>query len=126
MERQDTQDREKLAAGWRELSEEVISGMREWRDGHPKATFREIETALDERLSRLRAQMLQDTALASSQADWREQPKAERPTCPECGSPLQSRGQHTRHLAVDGGQEITLERTYGTCPKCKGGVFPPR
>lgn len=28
---------------WRTLSEEVISGMKEWRDQHPKATLREIE-----------------------------------------------------------------------------------
>lgn len=120
------QDSEKVGAGWRELSEEVMSGMREWREGHPKATFREIETALDERLSRLRTQMLQDTALSSSQTDWSHRPRTERPTCPECGTPLVSRGQHTRHLQVDGGHEVALERTYGTCPKCKGGIFPPR
>jgi len=23
------------------------------------------------------------------------------------------------------GREIELERTYGTCPKCGSGVFPP-
>src|SRR5437588_275224 len=31
---------------WKELSEEVISGMLEWRLQHPKATFREIEGAI--------------------------------------------------------------------------------
>ena len=82
-------DTEKFMQGWRELSEQVISGMRDWREGHPRATFREIETELDERLSRLRAKMLQDTALASNQADWSERPKAQRPTCPECGTPLE-------------------------------------
>jgi ribosomal protein S27AE len=117
---------EKLGQGWQEQSEEVISGMREWREQHPKATFREIETELDERLSRLRAKMLQDTALSSSQADWSQLPKAQRPVCPQCGTPLHSRGKHTRHLQTDGGQEVTLQRTYGTCPKCGGGVFPPR
>jgi hypothetical protein len=34
---------------WHNLSEEVISGMKEWRDQHPKATLQEIEEALDER-----------------------------------------------------------------------------
>ncbi len=43
---------------WRELSEEVISGMKEWRDQHPKATLREIEEALDERLGKMRARRL--------------------------------------------------------------------
>lgn len=117
---------EKLGQGWREESEEVISGMREWREQHPRATFREIETELDERLSRLRAKMLQDTVLASAQADWGERPKAQRPTCPECDIPLVSRGKRTRSLQTDGGQEVALERTYGTCPKCGSGLFPPR
>jgi len=30
---------------WHSLSEEVISGMKEWRDQHPKATLQEIEKA---------------------------------------------------------------------------------
>ncbi len=40
---------------WQELSTEVLSEMKEWRLQHPKATLREIEAALDERLARLRA-----------------------------------------------------------------------
>ncbi|MHB8599435.1 MAG: hypothetical protein ACYDER_21815 [Ktedonobacteraceae bacterium] len=34
---------------WRKLSEEVLSGMKEWRQAHPEATFREIEEAVTER-----------------------------------------------------------------------------
>ena len=62
---------EELGSGWQELSEEAISGMKEWRLANPKAAFAEIETELDLRLAKLRARMLQDTALASSAADWR-------------------------------------------------------
>ena len=58
-----------LDARWRVLTEEVITGMQEWRQQHPKATFREIETALDERLARVRARMLEDAALLSRSAD---------------------------------------------------------
>jgi hypothetical protein len=47
---------------WEELSEEVLSGMKEWRHAHPTATFRESEDAVHERMSRLEAQLLQDTA----------------------------------------------------------------
>ena len=54
---------------WRELAEDVLTGMKEWRLQHPKATWREIEAALDERLSRVRARMLQDLALASAMTD---------------------------------------------------------
>jgi hypothetical protein len=43
---------------WHKLSEEVMSGMKEWRLRHPKATLSEIEDALDERLSKMRARML--------------------------------------------------------------------
>jgi hypothetical protein len=32
------------------MSEEVISGITEWRQQHPKATFREIEEEVDKRL----------------------------------------------------------------------------
>jgi hypothetical protein len=76
--------------GWRELAEEILTGMKEWRLQHPKATWNEIETALDERLGRMgrsgpvyrapclgasppcagRAKMLQDMALASTTTDW--------------------------------------------------------
>ncbi len=28
---------------WRELSEQILTDMTEWRRSHPKATFREIE-----------------------------------------------------------------------------------
>jgi hypothetical protein len=34
---------------WQKLSEEVLVGMKDWRMQHPKATFQEIEEALDER-----------------------------------------------------------------------------
>ena len=44
---------------WRTLNEEVITGMKEWRLQHPRATLTEIEAALDERLARLRARMLE-------------------------------------------------------------------
>jgi len=42
---------------WEALSHEILTGMREWRSQHPKATLREIEVALDQHLSRLRARL---------------------------------------------------------------------
>ena len=55
---------------WRVLSDEVLTGVRDWRTAHPRATFAEIEAAVEERLSGLRAQLLQDVALASAAAAW--------------------------------------------------------
>ena len=45
-------------AQWEQLAEEVMSGMKEWRLQHPKASLREIERALDERLGKMRARMV--------------------------------------------------------------------
>jgi len=111
---------------WEALSAEILTGMREWRLQHPKATMREIEAALDERWYRLRARMLQDVALESVAADWNDVQAAERPTCRLCGTPLILRGKHPRQLKTYGGQTLTLQRSYGLCPSCKKGLFPPR
>ena len=108
---------------WREVSDEVLSSMKAWRLQHPRATLREIEAAIDERLDGLRARMLEDAALASSAAAW-EAP-ATAPVCPTCGTPLQDRGDHSRELVTQGGQTVTLNRAYGVCPTCGGGLFPP-
>jgi hypothetical protein len=111
---------------WEALSHDVLTGMREWRLQHPKATLREIEVALDEHLSRLRARMLQDVALQSVAADWKLAQATDRPTCRVCGTPLILRGKRARQLKTQGGQQITLDRSYGLCPTCKKGLFPPR
>jgi hypothetical protein len=113
-------------SNWEALSHEILSGIREWRQEHPKATLREIELALDERLAPLRARMLQDVALQSRVADATTVAEAERPLCAVCGTPLVLRGKRARHLKTVGGQELTLERSYAVCPTCKKGLFPPR
>ena len=111
-------------ARWQALSEAVQSEMKAWRLQHPRATFSEIETALDEQLDRQRARMLEDMALASEVADLSLLPLEERPTCPHCGAPMNSRGKEERCLQTEGDQEITLKRSYGVCPTCKVGFFP--
>jgi len=110
---------------WQALAAEVLTGMKEWRIQHPQATLREIEAALDERLARMRAWMLQDTALASEIADLSQLAREARPVCPDCGTPLGPRGKSERHLQTHGGQEVVLERSYGVCPTCQAGFFPP-
>ncbi len=112
-------------AKWNALAEEVTSGMKEWRLQHPKATLREIEQALDERLAKMRARMLQDAALASAAADLKDAPEEERPVCPECGALLAGRGTAVRELTTQHNQTVALTRSYGVCPKCGAGFFPP-
>ena len=111
---------------WETLSQDVLTGMREWRLQHPKATLREIELALDAHLARLRARMLQDVALQSVAADWKQAGAPDRPSWRVCGTPLILRGKRARQLKTHGGQQITLHRSYGLCPTCKKGLFPAR
>ena len=111
---------------WHHLTEEIMTGMREWRNLHPKASLREIECELDARWARVRARMLEDMALASAAADWADTPTALHPTCPDCGTPLQLRGSDTRTLQTHGDQSLVLHRRYGVCPACGAGLFPPR
>jgi len=108
---------------WSGLSAEIISGMTEWREQHPKATFREIEEELDKRLSELRARMLSDAAISSVQADW--QGASQQVACPACGAKLERKGKKKRKLQTRGGREVEIERKYGVCSKCGQGIFPP-
>jgi ribosomal protein S27AE len=99
--------------------------MADWRAAHPKATFSEIEAALDERLNQVRARVLAELALASAATEVAGGPGAERPTCPRCGGALHARGASERTLLTQGGAEVRLQRTYATCPECGDGTFPP-
>jgi hypothetical protein len=112
-------------AQWDELAEEVLSGMKEWRLQHPKATLRQIEAALDERLGKMRARMLQDAALASAAADLKAAQATERPVCSECGSVLVERTVAERQLITQHNQVLQLARSYGVCPTCGTGLLPP-
>lgn len=109
---------------WQELAEEAMSGMKEWRLAHPKARLSEIEAALDERLDRVRARMLQDAAQVSEAADIAGA-KGGSSRCPECGEELADQGRETREITTKGGQKIALRRSYGLCPKCGARLFPP-
>jgi hypothetical protein len=114
-----------VEARWQDLSEEVFTGMAEWRVQHPRATFSEIEAALDERLAGVRARMLQDVALASAAADLTTAGTEERPCCPECGHALEAHGQEDRTLRTTYDRSVTLRRSYARCPACGVGLFPP-
>ena len=56
------------AEQWSRDAASVWTGMADWRAAHPKATFSEIEAALDERLNQMRARVLADLAMASTAA----------------------------------------------------------
>jgi predicted RNA-binding Zn-ribbon protein involved in translation (DUF1610 family) len=114
-----------IEARWQEEVAAVMVGMKEWRLQHPRASLREMEGALDEHWARMRARMLEDMALSSAAARISEAPESDRPICPQCGGPLESRGEHERTLTTTYDQSIRLERSYATCPACGTGLFPP-
>jgi hypothetical protein len=110
-------------AEWPRLADEVLTGMQEWRGQHPTATRGEIEQAVDERLARLRARLVQDVALASAATEARAGGKP--PDCPDCGTPMAVEGARTRHLRTTYEQEVALTRRYARCRACGTGLFPP-
>ncbi len=103
----------------------LLTGMKEWRQQHPKATFREIEEAVDERLARVRAGMLEDLAKMSTQADWSELPGEQRPRCEQCGTPLVSRGKQKRRLQTSGGKPGRTRTHLRDLSAVRTGDFSP-
>ena len=119
--RQRSEQMQQVSAGLRD-----VLGMTQWRKEHPRATWAEIEAAVDEQINQLRAELIQDLVQMGEGEDWRDLPQEERPTCATCGQPLSARGEQTRWIQTNGGQAVKVTRTYGTCPTCGVGFFPPR
>jgi hypothetical protein len=118
--RERSEQMQQVSAGLRD-----VLGMTQWRQEHPKATWAEIEAAVDERINQLRAQLIQDVVQMGEPEEWSEIPEAERPRCATCGKKLGARGEQTRFIQTTGGEAVKLRRTYGTCPQCGVGFFPP-
>jgi hypothetical protein len=110
---------------WLNRSAEILTDIKEWRLAHPKATFVEIEDEVHKRMMQLEAQVLQDATQASTSREWGKTSGKPAVVCPKCAVPLQARGKHQRTLQGNGGESVTLSRTYGTCPTCRESFFPP-
>jgi hypothetical protein len=93
------------------MFDQIISGMKEWRSAHPRATMREIEREARERVSRLEASLIEESALRGQANEWAGQAPEERPTCATCGEALVAPGKQKRRLQASRGREIELERT---------------
>lgn len=107
---------------WLADAADRFGALADWRQAHPRATWDEIERAVDAQLGPLRARLIGDTVLVSDAVGPRAAPVA----CPECGTPMQAAGRRRRRLTTDGDVPIELERTYARCPACGAGLFPPR
>ncbi len=104
---------------WGQQAAEVMSGMREWANQHPQATFAEIEKETMRRMAELQARLMQD--LAQGMEEKRATVK-----CPECGAEVK-RGQQKekRRIQAAGGRIVDLERGYAVCSECGAGFFSP-
>jgi hypothetical protein len=111
---------------WHEVAQEVLLEMRSWREEHPTATLQEIEEEVDARLARRRAGLVEGRAMSSAAGEGGGR-AAEQPACgPTWGGVLHARGKPLRKLVTTGKQTVRLSRSYGSCPPCQGGFFPPR
>jgi predicted RNA-binding Zn-ribbon protein involved in translation (DUF1610 family) len=110
---------------WAGEAEVVLTGFKEWRLAHPRATLSELEAALDARLAVMRARLLEDAALASAAADLAALPPEARPRCPACGAAMALRGPETRHLTTTYEQPLALRRHYAVCAACGEALSPP-
>lgn len=91
--------------------------LRAWRATHPRASFAEIEAAVEDRIRQLRARFLEETVAAGF--------RDEHPACPHCGATMLPRTQVDREVVVQGDEKVQLEGAYVTCPACGTGLFPP-
>jgi YgiT-type zinc finger domain-containing protein len=119
-------DSDALKTGWRKHSDVAIETIVSWREQHRRATFQEIESAIDNSLAQLRARMLEDAALVSAVTDLRAMPEGDRPKCPVCGTPVKHHKRDKRTLLTQYNKTVTLERSYAICPHCGEAFFPPR
>lgn len=101
-----------------DLMNEVRRDLTAWHATHPRATFAELETAVEERVRELRAALLQEqTAVV-----WHEEQLA----CARCGTTMVPRSRSARTVVLPGEEAVPIERAYVVCPACGTGLFPPR
>ena len=108
-----------------QMFDEIISGMKEWRACHPKATMREIELEARQRVSRLEAHLIEESALEGRTKDWAGKPPEERPTCGHCGEPLVARGKQKRRMQATMGREIEKDPNLRNLSQMRERGFSP-
>ena len=90
-----------------------------WYQGHPEATFDEMEAELGKQRRAVLGDFLE---LSLRQGDLGATPEA--PSCRQCGEPMVFRGypeKEVHGLEAD----AKIPRAYYVCPTCGVGFFPP-
>jgi NMD protein affecting ribosome stability and mRNA decay len=95
----------------------VERDLQSWRSTHPRATFAEIEAAVEERIRQVRARLLEETVDSGFQE--------EHPVCSQCGATMRPRTRAKREVIIQGEEAVPVGGTYVVCPACGSGLFPP-
>ncbi len=88
-----------------------------WQETHPDASFAEIESAVEQHLSGVRAQLVGEL-VDRGMTD-------EHPVCRGCGTTMVPRSESSRKVIIQGNVPVELHRSYVVCPACGTGLFPP-
>ncbi len=91
--------------------------LQAWQDTHPDASFAEIESAVEQHLSGVRAQLVGEL-VDRGMTD-------EHPTCRGCGTTMAPRSESSRKVVIQGNASVELHRSYVVCPARGAGLFPP-
>ena len=67
---------------WHELAQDVLLEMRDWREEHPRATLQEIEDEVDQRMARMRAGLVEGTAMSSAAVEVGSRASEQPARCP--------------------------------------------
>ncbi len=113
--------KESKEAGQKDINADMIEGLNQWREKHPRATMREIEEEIDRRMTEMRVRLIADTVMKSTSTG---NEKEKKEICPKCGGEVKKKGKKKRKLETTGGHEIEFEREYVTCQRCGHGFFP--
>ena len=106
---------------WQAVVDETLRGLLGWGTDHRRATFAEIEGAVEQRLGDLRAELI-GGLVRSAGDEVEEEPRV----CEQCEGQMESRGQRERVVTVRGDRPVRFQRRYLVCPACQAGLFPPR
>ena len=100
-------------------SEELWDEFNVWYQGHPEATFDEMEAELGKRRRGILGDFVE---LGLRQGDLGA--TAEAPSCKECGQGMVFKGYPKKEIhGLEA--DAKIPRAYYVCPTCGVGIFPP-
>ena len=107
-------------AAFMETAQQMYEKLEKWYDGHPEASFGEIEMEVRKQRRELMGETLEVLVNGRDSGFQLEAPK-----CPKCGKAMEFEGYRKwRVNGLEGDSE--LERAYYVCPECSGEtIFPP-